>query len=117
MEGNGNGYHREYRDADARGIGGSGTVVRDELSGDAEGASNDAAPSTVRSRIAELREAALLARAIEPQGVRRLVLDAAFVIGWSPSEIERLTFGEYYYIVKKWNERQAALRGRHGTRR
>ena len=55
------------------------------------------APVGARTAV-ELRQAALVARALQPTGIRATVLDLSLALGWPPSEIERLTLGDVLYI-------------------
>ena len=48
-----------------------------------------------------------MARSLQPQGIRATVLTLALALGWTPSEVERLTMGDVLYIME---------RKRHGKR-
>jgi hypothetical protein len=75
----------------------------------------------VRSRIAELRETAIMVRSIEPPPLRRLTIALARAEGQPISEIERLTVYEAIWLTRVRNEeaiyRQRAAHGGMTRRR
>src|SRR6185503_11337783 len=76
------------------------------------GGSDPQATSRVHSRIEKLRRTAEMVRAIRPPATRRLAIDLALVTGQPISEIERLTFGDAYYIIGRLEQRANASRPR-----
>lgn len=80
--------------------GGSGGVERSIVRADTPiEHDNESDASAIHSRVADLRQAALMEHASEPSSIRKLILAFAIAYKQPISEIEALTLPEVGYIL------------------
>lgn len=103
------GYHVRHRDADPGGAGSSGDSLGPRQLDPTLPHWAQIAAGGVRPSLAQLREAAELARAREPKSARRAILSLGLVTGQPWGDVASLTIGDMEYVVKQ-------LRDTHGRR-